>query len=793
MRYRQRENDTIVWLILVIFLSGVISVFGQELVVSDFSTTNSVDARVYSYKDKNDETCALIKVASGVNDLLFDASQGVEHVEVKTGEYWVYVSPKERRLEIAKDGYPRLKYNLPTDIKPASVYEMKLEAQQPYNQQSANVGIDLTPGFMMLKTTPENAQVIINGQPSGITPMQKALPPGTYTLELKKDNYKTESRTFTLTEGQKIPLDVILQAAFGSLSVQTQPPGAEVEIDGNLQSGITPMIIDKLSEGSHKIVIKKKFFEPLVTQAVVNVSKINTVNYSLKPNFGGLYIDAPQGSIYVDNELVGQGHYEGKVEKGLHYIEARREGYDPVQKTLDVQVGKIEKVNLQFKASEGRLNLTTTPYEADVNVDGEFKGKTPLSFKLTTGTHQISLSKNGYKTKSFSLTIYKDKTLDYDETLELSDTYSQVPTSSRNLSSNPSNRSVEEDIETDPFYETFPGFYREDKYGNRIEETPDIYDYSGRPQAPSTNDEVSIAQNEVPINTSTDSGVGLKEDVKPVTDVSAADYFKPTRIGVVAASALMPGLGQHLAKGSSRLNWLYAGLVYGLGGYGLYNKYLADKQLEDLQSNTLSPLEYDTKYNEYSKNIDRSNKLLTAAGILWGVNVLHSMFVRIDGYHSPDYSISSASASLVVPGLGQILMGGSSANILYSALVGGSLYLGFKFHRDGLNKYDEYKNALRTQDRFDSSFSFGGFSFSSDKSEAESLYNEYEDLHNKSKIFIGLGVAIWGINVLDAFFSDAAVEGDYLSYEFENGTKLQFNQSYDFQNEGMTLGMNYSF
>lgn len=57
----------------------------------------------------------------------------------------------------------------------------------------------------------------------------------------------------------------------------------------------------------------------------------------------------------------------------------------------------------------GRLSITTRPLNADVFVDGEMKGKSPLVVNLVAyGTHIVSASKTGYVSNSRTISLASD-------------------------------------------------------------------------------------------------------------------------------------------------------------------------------------------------------------------------------------------------------------------------------------------------------------------------------------------------------------------------------------------------
>jgi formylglycine-generating enzyme required for sulfatase activity len=65
--------------------------------------------------------------------------------------------------------------------------------------------------------------------------------------------------------------------------------------------------------------------------------------------------------------------------------------------------------DIKLALADGRLELASTPSEASVSVDGEFRGRTPLSLRLTPGrAHRVTLTKPGYETTTRELSVGAD-------------------------------------------------------------------------------------------------------------------------------------------------------------------------------------------------------------------------------------------------------------------------------------------------------------------------------------------------------------------------------------------------
>lgn len=86
--------------IIVLFLL-VFQLIGraQSIIVDNFSSTSSVEARTHKRLDSKGIPCALIKVRSLIEGLVFKEAVGT--VENKTNEYWVFVPDKSEVLTIS--------------------------------------------------------------------------------------------------------------------------------------------------------------------------------------------------------------------------------------------------------------------------------------------------------------------------------------------------------------------------------------------------------------------------------------------------------------------------------------------------------------------------------------------------------------------------------------------------------------------------------------------------------------------------------------------------------------------
>jgi serine/threonine-protein kinase len=136
------------------------------------------------------------------------------------------------------------------------VAELEIEAAAPEDARLRVVSV------------PAGATVLVRGEPSGTTPLELALAPGDYPVEVRADGYRSQQGSAALTEpGETATLSFVLARAPGGQQQQTpdRPPErgtgtlavattpySEVYLGGR-HLGTTPFRGVSLPAGSHTL------------------------------------------------------------------------------------------------------------------------------------------------------------------------------------------------------------------------------------------------------------------------------------------------------------------------------------------------------------------------------------------------------------------------------------------------------------------------------------------------------------------------------------------------------------
>ena len=121
--------------------------------------------------------------------------------------------------------------------------------------ESSHLRVDMSPiqGCLECTSTPSGAAVRLDGKDVGQTPLVlKALPFGPRKLEVAKHGYLTHTQIVAVADETPDKLHVELLPQGGSVVITSDPPGAEIAIDGVVR-GTTPLTVADLAPGMLKV------------------------------------------------------------------------------------------------------------------------------------------------------------------------------------------------------------------------------------------------------------------------------------------------------------------------------------------------------------------------------------------------------------------------------------------------------------------------------------------------------------------------------------------------------------
>ncbi len=271
-------------------------------------------------------------------------------------------------------------------------------------------------GKLVVTSTPSGAQILLDGQDSGrTTPATIAnLEPKKYTVALRMRGYEGWEKAFEVDAQSSIPVDATLERAgvleptpapeeepeekpaekpavakTGSLRITSKPSGARIFLDGRSTGRSTPATLDDLKMGA---------------------------TYNLRLDLDG-YKSAYRKKVM-------------STEKERLYATLTKEVTEPTPTPRPTPTPQPQPTPAP-SGGTGKIQVKSDPSGADVFINAEFKGRTPLTVTVPAGSASVLVSKEGLSRHSQRVTVQPGKTVRLTD-IKLGGVYGEV-----SLNSNP--------------------------------------------------------------------------------------------------------------------------------------------------------------------------------------------------------------------------------------------------------------------------------------------------------------------------------------------------------------------
>ena len=334
-------------LLLLILLTVASLAFADSLDVTGFKhIPNDLSATRYERKDNSDRTCALVKVITDLENLGFESNMKIAgEIEKKAGEYWVYLSPGERRLSIWGPNLIRYNFDFTDPPQSGKVYQLVV------TRKGAGGVTGASSGFVVLKSQPPGAKVWIDAEYMGLTPFQREMAVGFYNFRLEKEMFYPKEGSFTIKMNETERPEVTLSPNFGSLKVSTTPvSGAAITLDGTPTKFKTPFTFDTLASGNHTLSLTLDLYEPVSKSFAIIDNEPTRLDFALNPVFGNIKITTePDADIFIDAEIKATGTWEGILTRGIHTVEIKKDKHYTQTQKVDMKPGASESLPFTLK------------------------------------------------------------------------------------------------------------------------------------------------------------------------------------------------------------------------------------------------------------------------------------------------------------------------------------------------------------------------------------------------------------------------------------------------------------
>jgi hypothetical protein len=241
-----------------------------------------------------------------------------------------------------------------------------------------------------ITSEPAGAEILINGQKMGNTPMQVELEAGNFQLEVRKSMYASDISEFTLKESQTIPITRTLKPRFGYLSVNASIPNSKITLDGKM---LPSSSIEKaqISSGAHTVKIEQALYHVFNETFSVADGEHKVIKAPLRPAFGSLAVRSEPESgtdVYLDGVNVGKTPYSAAdLASGRYQLKVTKPLYGDAEEQIEItDEGKTERTIVLSK-NFGELEITAP--DAAIYVKEQLAGSGQVLLKLPPGRYKV--------------------------------------------------------------------------------------------------------------------------------------------------------------------------------------------------------------------------------------------------------------------------------------------------------------------------------------------------------------------------------------------------------------------
>lgn len=330
---------------------------------------------------------ALILVYSTLPGLQFRSSMDAMNLiryDPQDHVHLILVSPIKQILSVTAPGFIELQIQT-INPAPKSVFAFKVEERKSNPLGSS--------GFLSVESSPPGAVIWVNNIETVYrTPSRLPVPSGQMVLGLRADRYVPFDTLLQFRRGEELVVDRPLKAAWADLSITVSPPDAQVvmEREGEI---IGTAIGNRTWQGRefgldpdvYRLRVNASGFRDDVREFRLQAGDRLNQAVALTPLQGGIQIkSAPSGAlVLINGNRVGTTPYVGSGPAGTCEVVLRLEGYQEAVRTLRVQDGKSEFLDVKLEQKlTAKLEINSQPEGATVLLDGDEIGQTPLMVEL---------------------------------------------------------------------------------------------------------------------------------------------------------------------------------------------------------------------------------------------------------------------------------------------------------------------------------------------------------------------------------------------------------------------------
>ncbi len=164
-------------------------------------------------------------------------------------------------------------------------------------------------GTLSITSSPSNAEVFVDGEFAGFTPVQWGSRPGNVTVEVRRDGFETTTQRVQVRPGTStdVRFDLRAIARDGTVTFTSDPRGADVYVEGRFV-GSTPTGRLTFAPGTYTARFELPGYGSESVRFTVRAGQASDVNQRLRVQEGTLEVTGNIGNaqVFLDGREVGR-------------------------------------------------------------------------------------------------------------------------------------------------------------------------------------------------------------------------------------------------------------------------------------------------------------------------------------------------------------------------------------------------------------------------------------------------------------------------------------------------------
>ena len=211
--------------------------------------------------------------------------------------------------------------------------------------------------ILVAETDPEGAEVFVDGQPVGRTPLlREDLLPGTRDIELRLADHVSETLAGReLEDGVVVNVSHAFARGTGRLTVTATPREAGIEIGGRVLAETTPVTLDDLPAGDVTVRVSAVEHVPAEVAARVPMDSVGRLDVELEP-YPTLTLELTPPDAAVNLPGVDAAYVPGmRLPMGEYLVHAARAGYVTEERRVHLAGETVERIELRRPSVAGNV------------------------------------------------------------------------------------------------------------------------------------------------------------------------------------------------------------------------------------------------------------------------------------------------------------------------------------------------------------------------------------------------------------------------------------------------------